>query len=225
MCKHLVSALTSIIFCICVFPFGAFATEAHTLPPVVGPELAPMTYENAPTGELEESSDELLNYYLSLDIWDDTWYSLETVRTLLTEDITQPTVLTDDQLDSMLFGDMKGYKTLYKSCEDQYDVNEKFFCALIAMETGHMTSDLWLRNNNAGGVTCSNGYNSYASPEEGIVALAKLLQNQYLSPDGAYYSGRTDVIGIAQHYNTNPEWLKLYVEVRILQEKCLGGIV
>ena len=79
---------------------------------------------------------------------------------------------------------------IYDLCK-KYQLNEIFFCGLIAGESG------W---NIAGGHRSTHNYISmmsgghliqFDSDEEGLEAAAKLLHNRYLSEGGSYYRGNT----------------------------------
>lgn len=51
--------------------------------------------------------------------------------------------------------------------------------SISAHETGYWKSALYKNKNNFGGITCSNGFASYESFEEGLNALVNLLQKYY----------------------------------------------
>lgn len=50
-----------------------------------------------------------------------------------------------------------------------------FAYAIHRLETGNGTSELWLQNNNAGGLKGKSGYYTYESQEEGYKELFRLL--------------------------------------------------
>lgn len=55
--------------------------------------------------------------------------------------------------------------------------------ATFRLETGNGKSEVWLQNNNAGGIKCGNEYCSYQTKEQGYKALETLI-NQYIKKHG-----------------------------------------
>lgn len=79
---------------------------------------------------------------------------------------------------------------IYDLCE-KYELNEIFFCGLIAAESGWDIS-YWHRDkHNYISMMSGGSLIRYDSDEEGLEAAARLLHNNYLSEDGAYYYGNT----------------------------------
>lgn len=161
---------------------------------------------------------DMLSRYLNDDIWEGSSWTKEEIEFALTENITEHTELSTEQASNVLLNDMSAYTEELLNA-DEKGVKFEVISSIIALETGHMTSSVWEKYNNPGGITFSNGeYACYSTPEEGIDALCELLVNQYIDEDGAYYIGsNNNVMGLAQHYNTNIEWVKLYVDVRLSQ--------
>ena len=79
---------------------------------------------------------------------------------------------------------------IYDLCE-KYQLNEIFFCGLIAGESGWKISGGHRTKCNYISMMSKGKLIRYATPEEGLEAAAKLLHDKYLSEDGAYYSGKT----------------------------------
>ena len=79
---------------------------------------------------------------------------------------------------------------IYDLCE-KYEINEIFFCGLIAAESGwdvasnHSSTHTYISMMSGGRLI------RYDSDEEGLEAAARLLHEDYLSEDGAYYYGNT----------------------------------
>lgn len=80
--------------------------------------------------------------------------------------------------------------TIYDLCE-KYQLNEVFFCGLIAAESGWKISSGHRSKCNYISMMSKGKLIQYGSPAEGLEAAAKLLHNKYLTPGGAYYSGKT----------------------------------
>lgn len=84
----------------------------------------------------------------------------------------------------------KNSDTIYDLCQ-KYELNEIFFCGLIAGESGWNISSNHRNKCNYISMMSKGKLIRYATPEEGLEAAAKLLHNKYLSEGGAYYSGKT----------------------------------
>ena len=80
--------------------------------------------------------------------------------------------------------------TIYDLCE-KYQLNEVFFCGLIAAESGWKISSGHRSKCNYISMMSKGKLIKYSSPAEGLEAAAKLLHNKYLTPGGSYYSGKT----------------------------------
>lgn len=80
--------------------------------------------------------------------------------------------------------------TIYELCE-KYEINELFFCGLIAAESGWSIALSHRNANNYISMMSGGKLIRYASEKEGLEAAAKLLHNKYLTEGGAYYSGKT----------------------------------
>lgn len=79
---------------------------------------------------------------------------------------------------------------IYDLCE-KYELNEIFFCGLIAGESGWNISKSHRTKCNYISMMSKGKLIKYSTPEEGLEAAAKLLHNKYLTKGGAYYSGKT----------------------------------
>ena len=80
--------------------------------------------------------------------------------------------------------------TIYILCE-KYEINELFFCGLIAAESGWKIATSHRNTNNYISMMSKGKLIRYATPEEGLEAAAKLLHNKYLTEGGSYYYGKT----------------------------------
>lgn len=84
----------------------------------------------------------------------------------------------------------KNSDTIYDLCE-KYELNEVFFCGLIAAESGWNIQSNHRRAHNYISMMSKGKLIKYASEEAGLEAAAKLLHTKYLTPGGAYYKGKT----------------------------------
>lgn len=80
--------------------------------------------------------------------------------------------------------------TIYDLCQ-KYELNEIFFCGLIAGESGWKISSNHRAKCNYISMMSKGKLIKYATPEEGLEAAAKLLHTKYLSENGSYYHGKT----------------------------------
>lgn len=79
---------------------------------------------------------------------------------------------------------------IYDLCE-KYQINEIFFCGLIAAESGWNIASNHRNTHNYISMMSSKGLIRYSSDEEGLEAATKLLHNKYLTPGGGCYYGKT----------------------------------
>ncbi len=96
---------------------------------------------------------------------------------------------------------------IYTLCE-KYEINEIFFCGLIAAESGWNIASNHRNTNNYISMMSKGRLIHYSSVEEGLEAAAKLLHNNYLSSDGAYYHGAT-LSGVQKCFCPSATWLNL----------------
>lgn len=79
---------------------------------------------------------------------------------------------------------------IYDLCE-KYEINEIFFCGLIAAESGWNIASSHRNAHNYISMMSSKGLIKYSSDKEGLEAATKLLHNKYLTKGGSCYSGKT----------------------------------
>lgn len=79
---------------------------------------------------------------------------------------------------------------IYNLCEE-YQINEIFFCGLISAESGWNIANNHRRTHNYISLMTKNGLIQYNSVEEGLIAAAKALHNNYLTEGGRFYHGKT----------------------------------
>lgn len=80
--------------------------------------------------------------------------------------------------------------TIYELCE-KYELNEIFFCGLIAAESGWSISSRHREKCNYISMMSKGKLIRYDSEEEGLEAAARLLHTKYLTEGGSYYKGKT----------------------------------
>ena len=91
--------------------------------------------------------------------------------------------------------DMSGFfernaGTIYDLCQ-KYELNEIFFCGLIAGESGWNIASSHRNTHNYISMMSGGKLIHYSSDSEGLEAAAKLLHNRYLTEGGSYYRGKT----------------------------------
>ena len=127
-----------------------------------------------------------------------TYISIDEIEISRDMDLTQRcgvskedfiTLMTDLKVDYSGFF-AENAETIYDLCEE-YELNEIFFCGLIAAESGWNISSSHRNKHNYISMMSSNGMITYSSEEEGLEAAAKLLHNKYLSEGGSCYYGTT----------------------------------
>lgn len=84
----------------------------------------------------------------------------------------------------------KNSDIIYDLCEE-YQLNEIFFCGLIAAESGWNITKSHRAKCNYISMMSKGKMIQFASEKAGLEAAAKLLHNKYLTPGGAYYKGKT----------------------------------
>lgn len=84
----------------------------------------------------------------------------------------------------------KNSDTIYELCK-KYELNELFFCGLIAAESGWNIAPNHRKTNNYISMMSKGKLIHYSSTSEGLEAAAKLLHNKYLSTNGSCYNGKT----------------------------------
>lgn len=89
---------------------------------------------------------------------------------------------------SGFFGENAG--AIYDLCE-KYEINEIFFCGLIAAESGWKITKNHRNTNNFISMMSGGKLIKFNSPEDGLEAAAKLLHTRYLTEGGSYYYGKT----------------------------------
>lgn len=121
--------------------------------------------------------------------------------------ITQPCGLTAEQLNKALVDTgLKGLGQMYLDAERNHGVNAVVLIAIHAHESGWGNSSLARSNNNLGGIKKrGGGWASFSSKGECISYSAKLLGENYLTPQGKFYNG-TDLKSVNVKYCETSDW-------------------
>lgn len=80
--------------------------------------------------------------------------------------------------------------TIYDLCE-KHSINEIFFCGLISAESGWNIASNHRRTHNYISLMKNGKLIKYSSVYEGLEVAAKKLHNNYLTPGGKFYHGKT----------------------------------
>ena len=102
----------------------------------------------------------------------------------------------------------KNSDIFYDLCE-KYQINEIFFCGLIAAESGWNIAASHRNTHNYISMMSKGKLIKYASDKQGLEAAAKLLHNKYLTKGGSCYSGKT-LAGVQKRFCPNSStWVNL----------------
>jgi len=80
--------------------------------------------------------------------------------------------------------------TIYELCE-KYEINEVFFCGLIAAESGWNIAGNHRSTHNYISLMYNGKLIKYSSEKEGLEVAAQKLHQNYLTKGGKYYNGKT----------------------------------
>ena len=80
--------------------------------------------------------------------------------------------------------------TIYDLCE-KYQINEMFFCGLIAAESGWNIAENHRSTHNYISLMYKGELIKYSSEKEGLEVAAQKLHQNYLTKGGKYYNGKT----------------------------------
>lgn len=88
--------------------------------------------------------------------------------------------------------------TIYDLCE-KYQINEIFFCGLIVAESGWNIAPNHRNTHNYISLMSKGKLIKYSSTKEGLEVATKKLHNNYLTPGGKFYSGKT-IAGVQKKF-------------------------
>lgn len=131
---------------------------------------------------------------------------LKDVKVTKNMDITQRTGLSKEDF-KKLMKNLKSDKskffyrnaeTIYNLCE-KYEINEIFFCGLIAAESGWNIAGSHRTAHNYISLMANGKLIKYSSEAKGLEVAAKKLHQNYLTPGGKYYNGKT-ILGVQKKF-------------------------
>lgn len=96
---------------------------------------------------------------------------------------------------------------IYDLCE-KYQINEIFFCGLISAESGWNIAGNHRRTHNYISLMSKGKLIQYSSTKEGLEVAAKKLHQNYLTPGGKFYGGKT-LSGVQKKFCPSDTWVNL----------------
>lgn len=126
------------------------------------------------------------------------YISINQVKISKTMDLTKRTGLSRKdfiKLMSTVKADTSGFfrenaGTIYDLCE-KYSINEIFFCGLISAESGWNIASNHRRTYNYISLMSKGKLIRFSSVKNGLEVAAQKLHNNYLTPGGRFYHGKT----------------------------------
>lgn len=97
--------------------------------------------------------------------------------------------------------------TIYEVCE-KYQINEIFFCGLISAESGWHIAGNHRRTHNYISLMSKGKLIKYSSTKQGLEVAAQKLHNNYLTPGGKFYGGKT-LYGVKKKFCPSGTWVDL----------------
>jgi hypothetical protein len=126
------------------------------------------------------------------------YVSIKDVKISKNMDLTVRTGLSREDFIKLIAGvkyDTSGFfeenaGTIYDLCEE-YSINEIFFCGLISAESGWNIASNHRSTHNYISLMKNGKLIKYSSVYEGLEVAAQKLHNNYLTPGGKFYHGKT----------------------------------
>lgn len=143
----------------------------------------------------EEPKEEVLEEIQEQEI---EYIKIEDIKISKSMDLTVRTGLSREgfiELISRVKYDKSGFfeenaGTIYDLCKE-YEINEIFFCGLISAESGWNIASNHRRTYNYISLMKNGKLIQYSSVEDGLETAAKKLHDNYLTPGGKFYHGKT----------------------------------
>ncbi len=132
-------------------------------------------------------------------VHEETKYTpINQVKISKTMDLTKRTGVSREDFIKLIAGvkaDTSGFfeenaGTIYDLCK-KYQINEIFFCGLISAESGWTIAPNHRRTHNYISLMSKGGLIHFSSVKEGLEEATKRLHNNYLTPGGKLYHGKT----------------------------------
>ena len=123
--------------------------------------------------------------------------------------ITEPSGVSYEQLAYALKDTkLSAYIDSFLTVEKNYGINSLAMIGIVANESAWLNSDRTQRQNNVTGYAVysdsSKGV-SFSSIDESILTTAKLLQTDYINPQGRFYNGLS-VSDVNIMYSSDAKW-------------------
>lgn len=123
-------------------------------------------------------------------------YSNEQIRSM---DVSKPSGVTVSDLKLVTQGNLVGLEDSFLKAEQDYGVNCLFVMAIASLESANGT--MCFKPNNMFGF----GSSGFSSKAECIDVVSKALAQNYLSPGGSLYSGKT-ISDVNKRYASSSTW-------------------
>lgn len=123
-------------------------------------------------------------------------YTSSQIRNL---DVSRPSGVTEADLKLVTQGALVGLESAFLKAEEDYGVNCLFVIAIASLESANGT--ICFRPNNMFGY----GNTGFSSKAEGIDVVSRALAQNYLSPGGSLYSGKT-ISDVNKRYASSSTW-------------------
>lgn len=197
---------------------GTTSSSTSTLEPVTGIRDLTIESKSSYNNHLKEYEDNI-----KYDGEDDLFENLSKFKSLNNKTVESDEVekeiiynpdnlreksnLSREQIYDLLDGsDLQVLADSYYDMENEYNVNAIFLMALNIEESGHGKSELALLNNNIGGVkSSSGGWETFNDWSHSLEYIASLIDEMYLSEDGAYYNGES-IYDVNIRYCEGNQW-------------------
>lgn len=121
------------------------------------------------------------------------------ITQILALDVSKPSGATVSDLKLVSQGALKGLEQAFVDAEKNYGINCLFVMAIASHESANGT--MCFKPNNMFGY----GSSGFSSKAEGIDVVSRALAQNYLSPGGSLYSGKT-ISSINKRYAASTTW-------------------
>lgn len=117
------------------------------------------------------------------------------------------------ELDLSDYPGLDGLEPYIIKAQENYNINGVFLLAIIRLESSNGLSNIARTHNNLGGIKWGGRYAHFESRAQCVDYMARLLKNQYLDPQGKFFSGYTlEEIG-SVYCPPNSKWPNLVREI------------
>ena len=114
-------------------------------------------------------------------------------------DMSKPSGVTVEDLKLVTRYNLVGLEEKLYQMEQDYDLNCLFLLGIASHESAYGTSQFHPNN------ICGYGYSGFASKEECLDTVGRVLAKNYLNPSGPYYKGTT-IDSVNRTYAADPAW-------------------